>query len=331
MGYEPASLQEAILYFSNAENCLNYLAARRWPDGVVSCPTCGRKNTHYNAERKVWVCSIKHEKRQFSVKLGTIFEDSPLGLEKWLPAVWLLANCKNGISSFEIARDLNVTQKTAWFMLSRIRLGLQSKDGGKLSGEIEADESFIGGAARNMHKDVRARKIIGRGPEGKAIVAAVLERGGKVRAKVVPTRRKKDVQALVRENVEAGSNVYTDALKSYEGLSEFTHHVIDHAEAYVDGQIHTNGCENFWSLLKRGLNGTYISVEPFHLFRYVDEQAFRYNNRKDSLGDPMNDSQRFDLAIRQCIGRRLTWVELTGKESPGLRPSSAQSHACCDG
>jgi len=230
--------------------------------------------------------------------------------------VWLLSNCKNGISSFEIGRDLGVTQKTAWFMLSRIRLGLQSKDGGKLSGEVEADESFIGGAARNMHGDVKARKITGRGTEGKAIVAAVLERGGRVRAKVIPTRKKKDVQALVREHVEAGSNVYTDALKSYEGLSEFTHQVIDHAEAYVDGQIHTNSCENFWSLLKRGIGGTYISVEPFHLFRYVDEQAFRYNNRKDIMGDPMNDAQRFDLAIRQCIGKRLTWAELTGKETP---------------
>jgi transposase-like protein len=317
MGYEPSTLQEAIQYFSDAENCLNYLAARRWPNGVVTCPTCGRKNPHYNAERKVWVCSLKHEKRQFSVKLGTIFEDSPLGLDKWLPAVWLLANCKNGISSFEIGRDLGVTQKTAWFMLSRIRLGLQSEDGGKLAGEIEADESFIGGKARNMHKDVRARKITGRGPEGKAIVAAVLQRGSKVRAKVVDTRKKKDLQAIVRNHVETGSNLYTDALKSYEGLDgDFVHQVIDHAEAYVDGQVHTNGLENFWSLLKRGLNGTYVSVEPFHLFRYIDEQAFRYNNRKDIAGDPMNDSQRFDLAVRQCIGKRLTWAELTGKETP---------------
>ncbi len=282
----------------------------------MTCPTCGRKNPRYNAERKVWVCSLKHEKRQFSVKLGTIFEDSPLGLDKWLPAVWLLANCKNGISSFEISRDLGVTQKTAWFMLSRIRLGLQSEDGGKLAGEIEADESFIGGKARNMHKDVRARKITGRGPEGKAIVAAVLQRGGKVRAKVVDTRKKKDLQAIIRNHVETGSNLYTDALKSYEGLDgDFVHQVIDHAEAYVDGQVHTNGLENFWSLLKRGLNGTYVSVEPFHLFRYIDEQAFRYNNRKDIAGDPMNDSQRFDLAIRQCIGKRLTWAELTGKDT----------------
>jgi hypothetical protein len=190
MGYEPASLKEAILYFSDANNCLNYLAARRWPDGVVSCPACGRKNPHYNAERKVWVCSIKHEKRQFSVKLGTIFEDSPLGLDKWLPAVWLLANCKNGISSYEVAKDLSVTQKTAWFMLSRIRLGLQSKDGGLLDGEVETDESFIGGKARNMHSAKRKEKIQGRGPNGKAVVMGMLQRGGKLKTSVIANRDK---------------------------------------------------------------------------------------------------------------------------------------------
>jgi len=202
---------------------------------------------------------------------------------------------------------MGVTQKTAWFMLQRARLALQGKQGGKLSGEVEADESFIGGKARFMHAHKRAEKIHGRGPDGKAIVAAVLERGGEIRVKVVKTRRKADVQALVRENVEAGSNLYTDALKSYDGLSEFTHQVVDHAVEYVNGQIHTNGCENFWSLLKRGLKGTYVSVEPFHLHRYIDEQAFRYNNRKD-----MNDAERFDLAISQIVGKRLTYTELTG-------------------
>jgi transposase-like protein len=201
---------------------------------------------------------------------------------------------------------MGVTQKTAWFMLQRARLALQGKSGGKLSGEIEADESFIGGKARNMHMKERAEKIHGRGPGGKEIVAAVLERGGEIRAKVVRTRRKKDVQALVRENVEAGSNLYTDALKSYEGLSEFAHQVVDHAETYVDGQVHTNGCENFWSLLKRGIHGTYVSIEPFHLFRYVDEQAFRYNMRG------LNDAERFDIAVSQIVGKRLTYKELTG-------------------
>ncbi len=222
--------------------------------------------------------------------------------------MWLITNCKNGISSYEIARDLKVTQKTAWFMLHRVRLAHQDKNGGKLGGEVEVDETFIGGAARNMHAKDKARKIHGRGPEGKAIVAAVLERGGKVRAQVIEKRRKANLQKLVRDNVEPKSKLYSDALKSYEGLSaDYEHQVIDHATEYVRENVHTNGMENFWSLLKRGINGTYVSVEPYHLFRYVDEQAFRFNNRKD-----MNDADRFDLAVSQIVGKRLTYSELIG-------------------
>jgi len=305
---EPKSFLEAIPYFKDADNCLNYLVARRWPNGVT-CPTCGRTDVSFIPARRLWQCKTRHPKCQFSVKTGSILEDSPLGLDKWLPVIWMIASCKNGVSSWEIHRHLNVTQKTAWFMLHRIRLGMQDRvHGGKLGGEVEVDETFIGGKARNMHAKKRAEKIQGRGPDGKAIVAAVLERGGKVRAKVMETRKKPDLQAMVREHVEAGSAVYTDALKSYEGLDEFEHQVIDHAEAYVNGQIHTNGCENFWSLLKRGLKGTYVSVEPFHLFRYVDEQAFRYNNREE-----MTDADRFSIVCAQIVGKRLTYKELIGK------------------
>src|SRR3989442_6002116 len=306
----PATLQEAIVQFRDFDSCQQFMIQLRWPDGKVRCPRCGSENGDYLPNARLFKCYEKHERVKFSLKVGTIFEDSPLGLDKWLPVMWMLVNCKNGVSSWEIHRAIKVTQKTAWFMLQRGRLAMQSKTGGKLGGSIEVDETFIGGKARNMHKAERARKITGRGPEGKAILAAVLERGGKVRAKVVDSRRKPELQALVRDNVEAGSNLYSDALKSYDGLDkDFTHQVIDHAVEYVNGQIHTNGMENFWSLLKRGLKGTYVSVEPFHLFRYVDEQAFRYNNRKD-----MNDSERFDLAISQIIGKRLTYKELIGKE-----------------
>jgi transposase-like protein len=305
----PSTLREAISHFADPDNCVTYMVAKRWPEGVT-CPTCGSSKVTYDATARRWQCGSHHPKRKFSLKTGTILEDSPLGLDKWLPVVWLVANCKNGVSSWEIHRGIGVTQKTAWFMLQRARLALQGKNGGKLSGEIEADETLIGAKARNMHagKREKARSLDN---FGKTIVAAVLERGGEVRAKVVKTRRKKELQTLVADNVETGSTIYTDELLSYESLNAtFTHEVINHAETYVNGQVHTNGIENFWSLLKRSIKGTYVSVEPFHLFRYVDEQAFRYNNRKD-----MKDADRFDLAVAQIIGKRLTYKELTGHQN----------------
>jgi len=307
---EPKSLQEAIIYFADPDNCIEYLAAQRWPDGVVICPTCGSDSVSaFNPTRRTWICSSHHPRREFSIKVGTICEDSPIGLDKWLTAMWLLSNCKNGVSSCEIARDVKVTQKSAWFMLHRIRLALQDEHSGKLRGEVEVDETFIGGKARNMHVDKRERRITGTGGKDKTVVFGALERGGQVRTAVVANRKKHGLQARVKAHVEAGSALYSDALLSYDGLSqEYAHEVIDHAEKYVDGKIHTNGLENFWSLLKRGINGTYVSVEPFHLFRYLDEQVFRYNNRKD-----LDDAGRFNLAVSRIFGKRLTFAELTGK------------------
>jgi transposase-like protein len=306
---EPKSLQEAVIFFSNPDNCIDYLAIRRWPKGV-SCPTCGSEKVKFNPARRVWQCSSHHTKRQFSVKVGTIMEDSPITLDKWLMAMWLVTNCKNGISSYEIARDVKVTQKSAWFMLHRIRVAMQDDFfGSKLSGEVEVDETFIGGKARNMHLSERKRRITATGTKDKTAVMGILERGGKVRASVVPSRRKAVLQEEVRKHVTAGSALYSDALLSYEGLAaDYAHQVVDHATQYVDGRVHTNGLENFWSLLKRGISGTYVSVEPFHLFRYLDEQMFRFNNRKD-----LDDAGRFDLAVTQIVGKRLTYAELTGK------------------
>jgi transposase-like protein len=273
----PETLIQAVQYFASPDHCIDYLASRRWADGVVVCPRCGSTNVGFIASRRVWQCRTRHPLAQFSIKVGTIFEDSPLGLDKWLPAMWMIASDRNGISSWKLHRALGVTQKTAWFMLHRIRLAMQDENfGGKLGGEVECDETFIGGKARNMHKDVKARRIHGRGGDGKAIVTAVLQRGGKVKATVVPDRQERTIQDNVRKHVDAGSTLYTDEVQSYEGLArDYTHEVINHAEAYVRENCHTNNCENFWSLLKRGINGTYVSVEPFHLFRYVDEQAFR--------------------------------------------------------
>ena len=311
MSYEPKSLQEAVVYFSNPDNCIAHLVAQRWPDGIVKCPTCGNEKVAYRAHRRTWTCSSHHAKREFSIKVGTMMEDSPIGLDKWLVATWLLTNCKNGISSYEIARDVKVSQKAAWFMLHRIRLAMQDDNfGRKLGGEVEVDETFIGGKARNMHIiGKRQRRITGTGGKDKTAVVGILERGGEVRTAIVPSRRKSVLQAEVRKHVEAGSALYTDALLSYDGLAtEYAHKVVDHAVAYVNGMIHTNGLENFWSLLKRGINGTYVSVEPFHLFRYLDEQAFRYNNRK-----AVDDAGRFNRVISQIVGKRLTFAQLTGK------------------
>jgi transposase-like protein len=304
------TLQQAVQYFSSYENCRAVMVQLRWPDGVVKCPQCGSEHVAYLANARVWKCYGKHERPKFSLKTGTIFEDSPLGLDKWLPALWLVVNCKNGVSSCETARDLGVTQKTAWFMNHRLRFALTGGGFGLLSGEVEADETFIGGKARNMHAESRKRRITGTGGKDKTAVMGILERGGKVRTTVVPSRKKKTLQAEVRKHVQAGSALYTDAPLSYEGLEgEYAHQVVDHAVRYVDGRVHTNGLENFWSLLKRGLSGTYVSVEPFHLFRYLDEQTFRYNNRED-----MHDGDRFILALSQIPGKRLTYDRLTGKD-----------------
>lgn len=304
----PKTLNEAIRYFSNRDNCLKTAIALRWPDGV-KCPTCGSKDIIFLATRQIWKCKNLHDRRQFSAKVGTVFEDSPIGLDRWFTAMWLISNCKNGVSSCEIARDLGVTQKTAWFMLHRIRLAMNTGTFEKLTGEVEADETFIGGLARNMHKDKKA-KITGTGGAGKAVVMGLVDRKNKqVRVVHVPNVQRDTLQTQVRKYVQGGSYVFTDAWLGYHGLDrEYVHSVIDHAEAYVQGNVHTNTIENFWSLLKRGLKGTYVSVEPFHLFRYLDEQAFRYNNRKT------DDGRRFVDTLAGVTGKRLTYKHLTGKD-----------------
>ena len=312
----PKTLQQAIIYYADADTCLSFMVSLRWPNGV-ECPTCCSKDIRFISTRRMWECKTKHPRKQFSVKVGTIFEDSPIGLDKWLVAMWMLSNCKNGVSSYEIARAIGVTQKSAWFMLHRLRLVMQNRSSVKIGGggsEVEVDETFIGGAARFMHRDKHRRRITETGTKDKTAVVGVLERGGDIRTAVVHTRRKKPLQAHIVEHVAVGSAVYTDALMSYMGLEHkgYEHKVIDHAERYVDGCVHTNGLENFWSLTKRALKGTYISVEPFHLFRYLDEQSWRYNNR-GSKENPINDGDRFQMALSQIAGKRLTFAEVTGK------------------
>jgi transposase-like protein len=302
----PKTLQQAIIYFSKPENCNAFMIAMRWADGQVRCPVCDSEKVTYLAKQNRWKCYGKHPKAQFSLKVGTIFEDSPLGLDKWLTAIWLIANAKNGISSYELSRAIGITQKSAWHVLHRIRLAMQNGSINKLKGSVEVDETFIGGKARNMH--LSKRKHLGTGGAGKVAVMGLLERHGEVRTMVVSNTRRETLQPNVERMIEQGANLYTDAYVSYNNLeSQFVHNVINHAERYVNGHIHTNGIENFWSLLKRTLGGTYISVEPFHLFRYLDEQAFRFNRRKGT------DADRFHALVSLITGKRLEYKQLIGK------------------
>jgi transposase-like protein len=312
----PETLQAAIEFFADPGNCHAYMVQMRWPDGIVTCPICNHGNPRYLANQRRFECRKKHPKRQFSVKVGTSFEDAPIPLKSWLLAVWQITNCKNGISSYELARALCVTQKTAWFMNHRIRLAMQGDDGGMLDGEVEVDETYIGGKARNMNHQQRQKWLAGKGKRdawvGKVAVLGLLQRHpekgkSRIRTKPIDTIRTHRLQPEVLKQIEDGSTVYTDALKSYQRLHlYYEHKVIDHAEKYVDGQVHTNGLENYWSLLKRCIRGTYVSVEPFHLFRYLDEQAFRFNERTD------NDGTRFSKTLRHIVGRRLTYEQLIG-------------------
>ncbi|HWB33084.1 MAG TPA: IS1595 family transposase [Acidobacteriaceae bacterium] len=353
---EFTTLQEAIVHFSNPDNCIAYMAARRWPDGVVTCPTCGRKDVSYIAKRRVWQCKSRHKKCQFSVKVGTIMEDSPIGLDKWLVAMWMLANCRNGVSSHEIKRALGVTQKSTWFMLHRIRwamrdtpvgpdgkLGTPGPKGNAGLGEahatkdewehgskaVEVDEAFFGGNVENMHRD-RVAKLRAHSPgpqeegyeratryDNKAIVVGMFDRVSRqVRAKVIPNTKRETLQREILKNVKYGSAIYTDEAVGYDLLRrKFVHETVNHAETYVRGQVHTNSLENFWSLTKRTLTGTYVAVEPFHLDRYLDEQMFRFNNRQNK-----NDADRFHKVAAQVLHRRLTYADLTGKTAEAARP-----------
>jgi transposase-like protein len=308
----PETALEAIRHFGDMENCHNFLVSLRWGKNGIECPHCGSKEIgKLVMPRRLWNC--KTCKRQFTAKVGTIFEDSPLGLDKWIPAVWLIVNAKNGISSCELARSLGVTQKTAWHMGHRIRKAVHAGIfKGKLKGTVEVDETFIGGKARFMHKNKLPVKVCG--PVMKTAVQGLLERHStkgrsRVRLQVIPSTRRRSVQMAVLEHVTNGTEVMTDALKGYNGLHHtYNHQVIDHAESYVDGAVHTNGLENFWTLLKRSLKGTYVHCAPFHLHRYLDEQAYRFNERSH------DDSERFMTAMRKTpTTARLTYRKLTGK------------------
>lgn len=320
----PKTLLEAITFFSDYENCRQFMISVRWADGVVRCPYCDATKLTYLAKARVYRCYGNHSKQKFSLKVGTIFEDSAIGLEKWLPASWLLSNCKNGISSYELARALGVTQKSAWHMLGRLRLAMKDVAPAMLGGNggpVEVDEAFVGGEPKNWslakreahRKTVRPERVrtYQNAFTHKTAVIGMLDRDSRqVRAKVVPNLRRETLQNEILNTIEFGSTVYTDQAVTYKSLKDqYVHDTVNHATQYVNGMVHTNGIENFWSLMKRNLKGTYVAVEPFHLDRYLDEQVFRYNNRDTS------DGGRFKKALSQIVGKRLTYAELSGKDS----------------
>lgn len=324
----PKTLQQAVEMFSDPQNVHDYLVASRWPNGVV-CPTCGSPSVKYSAVHRRWQCASHHARRQFTLKTGTIFEDSPLPLGKWLIAGWMLANCRNGVSSYELQRTIGVTQKTAWFMLHRIRaamkLDMPPGSMGGPGGAVEVDETYVGPNPQKMHRGKRLalaaarseiRNVDASGKYGKTAVQGILDRDSRmVRAAVLPNTKREALQAAILEHVAKGSRIFTDEHVGYQSLPErqYVHQMVNHMERYVDGRIHTNGLENFWSLFKRMLRGTYVAVEPFHLERYADEQAFRYNHRK--RGDrKLTEAERLDAVTAHVVGRRVTYRELTGKE-----------------
>ncbi|MGD0736165.1 MAG: IS1595 family transposase [Terracidiphilus sp.] len=302
------TLQEAFEHFSDSQNAIDYMIRLRWPDGAVKCPNCGSAEVTWMPTRSVFQCKANHPKKQFSVKVGTIFEDSPLPLGKWLIVAWMIGNCRNGISSHEVARTIGITQKSAWFMLHRLRTAAQEDSHSEpLFDEVECDETYIGGKAQNMHVAKRKQRIVKGGVHDKTPVMGILQRGGTVRAMVVANHRRPQLHAEIKKHVAPGSTLYTDDLHSYRGLPDYTHQYVDHATKYVSGRVHTNGLENFWSLLKRCVKGTYIQVSPEHLQGYVAEQVFRFNSRK---GLKVTEEQRFAKLLNGTTGKRLTYQEL---------------------
>jgi transposase-like protein len=328
----PETLQQAMVYFSDPQRTFDTAVQFRWAGGKVTCPRCDGSKHSFIKTRRIWFCYDC--KKQFTVKVGTVMEDSPLGLDKWMIAIWMLTNCKNGMSSYELAKALGIRQNSAWFMLHRIREAMRNGDQTHkfgFGGPVESDETYVGPNPRKMHASRRAKYHAQRGQGmrgdvyvGKTAVHGLLDRElRQVRAQVLKDVKRETLQNIILKNVTPFAKVYTDDAVAYDRLSKsFVHKVVDHSKEYVNGQVHTQGIENFWSLLKRTLRGTYVSVEPFHLDSYLDEQVFRYNNRA-TKDNPLNDTDRFALAMSQVAGKRLTYAQLTGKDADTLHHPTA--------
>jgi len=325
----PKTLVQAVSYFSDLETAHRFFVNVRWPEGVI-CPHCESAGATYNPKYRRFQCNRSHDARQFTVKTGTVMEESPLGLDKWAVAFWLEVNAKNSISSYELHRAIGITQKSAWFMLHRIRLAVQTGSIDKIGGQggaVEADETFVGGLAKNMHTKRRTATIKGTGGSNKTAVMGLLARHSekgksKACAKVVPNTTRETLHREILATVASGSNIYTDAWQAYRQMPEqFVHDYVDHMEAYVRGAVHTNGLENFWSLFKRCIKGTHVAVEPFHLQAYLDSELFRFNNRT------LKDGGRFALALKGMTGKRLTYEQLISNGTTEFLPASDDNSA----
>jgi len=308
----PTTLTEAIEHFAGPDRALAFMVGMRWPDGVT-CPRCDCERVSFLKSRRIWKCMGC--RKQFSVKVGTIMEDSPLPLKKWLTCMWLIANANNGVSSYEAARSIGVTQKTAWFMLHRIRHALRLDDL-PLDGEVEVDETHIGARAPRMNARARKRHEAKRPGAEKTVAQNIVQRGGGSRSRVVPDTSRHQLQGRVRADVVPGSTVYKDEHASYVGLvGEYAQLTVNHgAGQYVSGAAHVQNAENYWALFKRCVKGTWVNISPEHADAYLAEQDFRYTARKT------DDGSRMMATAMLAPGKRLTWKDCVKGCGRGATP-----------
>jgi transposase-like protein len=297
----PQTLLEAVRHFSDPEAAWHFVKEMRWPGGAI-CPFCGHDKSSFCEPRKRWQC--KSCRKQYTVKTGTIFHGSPLGLDVWLSGMWLITNARNGISSYELSRSLGISQPCAWFLAHRVRSMMETGTFLRLSGTVEVDETWVGGKPAAMHANRRTE--MRRRGFPKVCVMGLKERGGQVRLRVIQNTKAETLQPAIRRFVKKGEMLYTDNARAYQGIEkDFDHHTVNHfAGQYVTGDVSCNSIDNVWSVMKRAYHGSHIHYSHQHAHRYVAETEFKMNHRE------YKDGARFAIAVSQVSGKRLTYREL---------------------